>query len=208
MEPSTSLLHPLWAFGLPIAASIPLGWSMARSLDPPADRAGKGLDALPMFLCRLMGRREPARMGWKQYCRRPPGLQRRAVRHHLRAALHPAASAAQPRRQGVARGLGLQGHRGRRPPRRRHRRDLQHRLLVRDQHEPPALLGRAAPVVLQPVGLHRLDDVRDPGGRPLRHARGAPRAARRRAPGRLLPRPDARPGLTSSCPWPWSSPSC
>ena len=55
-------LHPFWAFALPIAASFPLGWSMFRSLDPKPDRVGRGLDALPMFLCRLLGRREPA--GW------------------------------------------------------------------------------------------------------------------------------------------------
>jgi potassium-transporting ATPase potassium-binding subunit len=64
---SLSLLHPLWAFGLPIATSIPLGWSMARALDPKPDRVGRGLDALPMLLCRLLGRREPARMDWKRY---------------------------------------------------------------------------------------------------------------------------------------------
>ena len=60
-------LPPFWALALPIAASFPLGWSMFRSLDPKPDRVGRGLDALPMFLCRLLGRREPARMDWKQY---------------------------------------------------------------------------------------------------------------------------------------------
>lgn len=60
-------IHPFWAFALPIAASIPLGWSMFRALDVPADRVGKGLDAIPLFLCRLLGRREPARMDWKRY---------------------------------------------------------------------------------------------------------------------------------------------
>ena len=53
--------------GLPIAASLPIGWWMARALDPPADRAGRGLDALPLFLCRLLGRRVPAQMDWKRY---------------------------------------------------------------------------------------------------------------------------------------------
>src|SRR5208283_5072019 len=61
-------LHPFWAFALPIAVSFPLGWSMYRALDPSEDRAGRGLDALPMFLCRLLGRRQPAQMSWKQYC--------------------------------------------------------------------------------------------------------------------------------------------
>ncbi|HMB03849.1 MAG TPA: potassium-transporting ATPase subunit KdpA [Isosphaeraceae bacterium] len=67
MESPMPWIHPFWAFALPIAASIPLGWSMFRSLDVPADRVGKGLDAIPLFLCRLLGRREPARMDWKRY---------------------------------------------------------------------------------------------------------------------------------------------
>ncbi len=67
MDLSNAWLHPWWAFALPIAASIPLGWSMYRSLDRPDDQAGKGLDALPMFLCRLIGRRVPAKMDWKRY---------------------------------------------------------------------------------------------------------------------------------------------
>jgi potassium-transporting ATPase potassium-binding subunit len=62
-----SLLHPFWAIGLPIAGSIPLGWWMARVLDPPAERIGKGIDAIPLNLLRWVGHREPARMGWKQY---------------------------------------------------------------------------------------------------------------------------------------------
>jgi K+-transporting ATPase ATPase A chain len=62
-----SWIHPFWALGIPIVASIPIGWSMFRSLDPAPERAGKGLDAIPMFLCRLLGRREPARMDWKRY---------------------------------------------------------------------------------------------------------------------------------------------
>ena len=60
-------LHPFWAFALPIAASVPLGWWMARMLDVPADRAGLGLDAVTMLLARLIGRREPQPMSWRQY---------------------------------------------------------------------------------------------------------------------------------------------
>src|SRR4051812_24160224 len=60
-------IFPFWAFALPIVASVPIGRQMARALDPPADRVGRGLDALPMALCRLLGRREPARMDWKRY---------------------------------------------------------------------------------------------------------------------------------------------
>ena len=67
MEPSTAWLHPTWAFALPIAASFPLGVLMARSLDVPGDRAGRGFDAIPMFLCRLIGKKAPARMDWKHY---------------------------------------------------------------------------------------------------------------------------------------------
>ena len=62
-----SLLHPFWAVGLPILGSIPLGWWMARTLDPPAERIGKGIDAMPFVLLKLLGRGEPAKMGWKQY---------------------------------------------------------------------------------------------------------------------------------------------
>ena len=61
------MAYPFWALGLPIALSFPIGWLMFRSLNPPEDRAGRGLDALPMFLCRLLGRREPVKMDWKRY---------------------------------------------------------------------------------------------------------------------------------------------
>jgi K+-transporting ATPase ATPase A chain len=60
-------LNPIWALGLPILLSIPLGKLLYRALDVPDERAGKGLDAVPMFLCRLIGRREPGRMDWKGY---------------------------------------------------------------------------------------------------------------------------------------------
>jgi K+-transporting ATPase ATPase A chain len=60
-------LHPFWAFGLPIAASFPLGWSMFRTLDRTEGQTGKALDALPLFVLRMLGRREPAKMDWKHY---------------------------------------------------------------------------------------------------------------------------------------------
>jgi K+-transporting ATPase ATPase A chain len=60
-------LHPFWALGLPIAISFPIGWWMYRFLDVPADRAGRGMDALPLLLCRLLGRHEPERMDWKRF---------------------------------------------------------------------------------------------------------------------------------------------
>jgi potassium-transporting ATPase potassium-binding subunit len=62
-----TLLHPFWAIGLPVLGSIPLGWWMARVLDPPAERTGKGIDAIPLGLLKLLGCREPAKMDWKQY---------------------------------------------------------------------------------------------------------------------------------------------
>jgi K+-transporting ATPase ATPase A chain len=60
-------LHPTWAFALPILAALPLGWWMGRVLDVPGDRVGRGLDSLPMALCRLLGRRAPEPMDWRRY---------------------------------------------------------------------------------------------------------------------------------------------
>ncbi len=186
------LLHPLWAIGLPIAASLPLGWLMWKVLDPPADRVGRGLDAVPVALLRLFGHREPIEMGWKRYAMALAGLQRRAVRPVVRRALGTGVAAAQSRRQGAAHRARLQGRRRHRAPRRRYGGDLQHGLLVRDQHQPPALLGRAASVVLQPARRDRLAPVRHPGVRAGRDAGRDPRPARRQASGRLLPRHGAR----------------
>jgi K+-transporting ATPase ATPase A chain len=67
VESTLSLIHPLWAVGLPIAASIPLGVWMARVLDPPAERVGRGVDAPAALLCRVFGRKAPTKMGWKAY---------------------------------------------------------------------------------------------------------------------------------------------
>ncbi|MDR3634777.1 MAG: potassium-transporting ATPase subunit KdpA [Isosphaeraceae bacterium] len=67
MESTVSWVHPFWAIAIPVLMSVPLGWLMARLLDVPADREGKGIDALPMLICRLMGRRSAAQMGWKRY---------------------------------------------------------------------------------------------------------------------------------------------
>jgi potassium-transporting ATPase potassium-binding subunit len=61
------LVHPFWAIGLPIAGSLPLGWWMARVLDPEPARVGKGVDAIPLGLLKLIGHRKPIEMGWKQY---------------------------------------------------------------------------------------------------------------------------------------------
>ncbi len=62
-----SWLQPTLAFTLPILASLPIGWWMFRVLDVPDHRVGKGLDALPHLLCRLIGRRRPEAMDWKRY---------------------------------------------------------------------------------------------------------------------------------------------
>ncbi|HEY2157507.1 MAG TPA: potassium-transporting ATPase subunit KdpA [Isosphaeraceae bacterium] len=67
MESNLTWIHPIWAMALPIALSFPLGWLMFRSLDVPRERTGKGLDALPMFFARLIGRCEPARKDWRRY---------------------------------------------------------------------------------------------------------------------------------------------
>ncbi len=63
----SSLLHPFWAIGLPMLGSLPLGWWMARTLDPAPERVGKGIDVIPMALLRALGHREPSQMGWKRY---------------------------------------------------------------------------------------------------------------------------------------------
>jgi potassium-transporting ATPase potassium-binding subunit len=61
------LIHPFWAIGLAVAGSLPLGWWMAHALDPPPERIGKGLDALPIGVLRLLGHREPAQMSWQRF---------------------------------------------------------------------------------------------------------------------------------------------
>ena len=51
MELSTAGLHPSWAFACRSPPRSRSGWLMSRARSAE-DRAGKGLDALPMFLCR------------------------------------------------------------------------------------------------------------------------------------------------------------
>jgi K+-transporting ATPase ATPase A chain len=67
VDATFSWLPPTWALAIPIALAAPLGWWMWRRLDVPDDQAGRGIDALPLFLLRLLGRKRPARMDWKQY---------------------------------------------------------------------------------------------------------------------------------------------
>ena len=62
-----SWIHPFWAFGLPLAACLPLGFLMARLLDPAPEREGKGVDVVPMFFARLCGGLANSAMNWKQY---------------------------------------------------------------------------------------------------------------------------------------------
>ena len=190
-----SWLHPFWAFALPIAASFPLGWSMFRSLDPPADRAGRGLDALPMFLCRLLGRREPAQMDWKQYA--VAFLAFNAALFVLTFGLLYAQQhlPLNPDGKGSLGALGYKDAAGVDHPGADTgvifntvcsfvtNTNLQH------------YSGEQHLSYFSQLGVHRLAAVRHAGRRPRRHAGGAPRPARRQAPGRLLPRPDAEPGL-------------
>ncbi|MEW4567969.1 potassium-transporting ATPase subunit KdpA [Tautonia sp. JC769] len=67
MDLSNAWLLPTWAFALPIAAAIPLGWWMWRVLDVPPGRDGRGLDAVPRAMRRVLIGREPARSDWKAY---------------------------------------------------------------------------------------------------------------------------------------------
>ena len=71
-------LHPFWAFALPIAASVPLGWSMFRTLDRSEQETGKGLDAAAVFLLRLFGRREQMRF-YARCCERIARLSAREL---------------------------------------------------------------------------------------------------------------------------------
>ena len=148
-----SLLHPFWAIGLPIAGSIPLGWWMARTLDPPAERVGKGIDAIPLALAQTA---RPPRAG-------PDGLEAIRVRRALRSTWRCSCISfvillaqshlpiLNPDGKGPLTALGYKDMAGHRPSRSRHGRHLQHRLLVRDQHQSPALLRRAASLVFQPA---------------------------------------------------------
>jgi K+-transporting ATPase ATPase A chain len=62
-----SWLHPLWAIAIPLALAFPLGWLIWRSVDIPDERRGRGFDLVPQWLCRLIGRKTPTAMNWKQY---------------------------------------------------------------------------------------------------------------------------------------------
>jgi K+-transporting ATPase ATPase A chain len=61
-----SWLNPFWAIVVPIAVSIPLGWTMFRALDRPDEKCGKGADAVALLLLRAVGRSRPEAMGWKR----------------------------------------------------------------------------------------------------------------------------------------------
>jgi potassium-transporting ATPase potassium-binding subunit len=60
-------LHAFWVLALPVAVSFPFGWLLARTLDVPTERAGRGVDALALWALRLIGRRRPIAMDWKRY---------------------------------------------------------------------------------------------------------------------------------------------
>jgi potassium-transporting ATPase potassium-binding subunit len=52
---------------VPVLLALPLGWWMARVMDIPGDRHGRGADALPVMLCRLLGRGRALAMDWRAY---------------------------------------------------------------------------------------------------------------------------------------------
>jgi len=60
-------MSAVWAFVVPIVLALPLGWWIARVMDRPAQEYGRGIDAPPVFLCRLMGCRGADRMSWRKY---------------------------------------------------------------------------------------------------------------------------------------------
>ena len=201
MESNLTWLHPFWAFGLPIALSFPLGWLMCRSLDVPADRAGRGLDALPMLLARLIGRREPARMDWKRYA--VAMLAFNAALFVLTFGLLYAQHRIpllNPDGKGSLAALGYKDAAGVDHPGADTgvvfntvcsfvtNTNLQH------------YSGEQHLSYFSQLGRDRLADVRHPGGRPRRDAGGPPGPAGRQGPGQLLPRPDARPGLRPRAP--------
>jgi K+-transporting ATPase ATPase A chain len=66
-RPARFDMQVLIGLTIPTILAIPLGWWMARVMDRPADLRGRGLDALPMMVCRLFGSRGDAAMGWRRY---------------------------------------------------------------------------------------------------------------------------------------------
>jgi potassium-transporting ATPase potassium-binding subunit len=52
---------------LPTLLALPIGWWLARVMDRPAALRGRGIDALPLFLCRLIGSRAEGGMPWRRY---------------------------------------------------------------------------------------------------------------------------------------------
>ncbi len=125
-------------------------------------------------------------------------VQRRALRRVVRAALLAAISPAQSGRERPAHGGP----------------DLQHRLLVRHQHELAALFGRAVALVFQPAWRRGVAPVRHAGRRARRDGGRDSRPAGRRKFGRLLsgpgPRNDAGPPavLRDRCACCWRRRAC
>ena len=102
MDSPFAWLHPFWAFAAPISASIPLGWFMFRMLDPSEARAGKGIDALPMLLCRLFGRASAQAMTWKQYAVSMLAFNAALFTLAFAPALRPGFAPLESRRKGLA----------------------------------------------------------------------------------------------------------
>jgi K+-transporting ATPase ATPase A chain len=60
-------MHLFFAFTIPILLALPLGWWIARVMDRPAAQYGRGIDRVPVFICRLIGHRGAVSMTWRKY---------------------------------------------------------------------------------------------------------------------------------------------
>ena len=167
------------------------GWPACSIRRPSASARGSTRFRSRCSSC--SGRREPARMGWKQYAFAVLAFNAALfVISFAILLLQSHLPILNPDAKGPLTALGYKDMAGAEHPGRRHGRDLQHGLLVRDQHQPPALFRRAASFLFQPAGRDRVATVRHAGVRAGRDAGGDSRPARRARAGRLLPGHAAR----------------
>ena len=160
--------------------SWPLGRYLKWAMDPEPGPHGGLRGRFERLLAGVAGgageRSGAPLQGWKAYSVSLLAFNAVDVRLGLPGAGRAAPPAVEPRRQGGPRAEP----------------DLQHRRLVRHQHQPPALLGRAVAVLSLAARRHRLAAVRL-GGHRHRGAGGArPRTRRAARAGKLLRRPRAR----------------
>ena len=172
--------------------SWPLGTYMAWAMDPGPRAAGRWTG-----LFRRVGGRL-GRAGLEAIPRDASRLQHRHVHRDLRDPRAPAMAAAQPRRQGRARPDA----------------GVQHRRVVHDEHQPPALFGRGVAELPQPARRPDVAAVRL-GGDGHRGARGTGPGDRGAGEPRQLPRrraagelPRAAAGWRSSWRSSWCSAAC